>query len=953
MSASWFTVTQSKFEYLFTLLKGVFDTKADSSHTHTKSEITDFAHDHPLSIEAASTATSAINLDPNAIYKLTAGGKTFIFKTPADSDHYAWADITGKPSSYPPSAHTHTVSQITDFPSTMPPSSHTHGNIQNGGTLQTNDVAIANGDKLVVTDSSDSSKIARASIAFDGSTATKCLTQKGTWENFTNNAGTVTSVKVGSTSYSPASGVVSLPAYPTTAEKLSTARNIALNANFSGGANFDGSANITIDSDFYSCAVNSGNKANYPWHRIAYCSGKTGQYTDVEAVFDISQTFEGGGYGRIKVTLRTNSNGGAVSVGARWIYRVGFDQDLVKIAYWGTTGQSVYADIFFRCGTYARISIQQVRGKRAWTLVNSNEVNDTTASDPKTSTECWATIEAAGTALHNQAYTNIVAGWDAGTVNYAKVAEKVYDVNGSNLTTFAYSKAGLATGDYSWMAAWNGYELRAVDKKQFVRVTNSNNFNQADNYSVNDLAKEHFAMAMFNNATDNPQGAKKWCHGISMAWGNVNTSWVSQIALGVEGSNGLWYRTTQGTVVGASWKRVWDSSNLTNLNQLTNGPGYITGITKSMVTSALGYTPPTSDTNNAVTQTATDSTNSDYEVLFSGTADNTTRTEGARKSSRLYFNPNYGTFTIKNNSLDAFSVHTNANQSDTLEHTAQVTIGNSTANGTAGNATGQLSIYGSGAYCGSIVPGTLTANRTFTLPDKTGTIALTSDIVNTKVTQIGSDGSSFNSAYELLFSATADSTTRTEEARKSSRLKFNPYAGKLFIHNAGDKGCFTLDAEAYTVSTSATAAMLTIGNNTASGTAGNRFGRIRLYSRKSGYVDLEAADNTSKYTATLQAKTGTIALTSDVTADTRPSTTAEPIACNTSSSYPYVAVQVPPGATAGKVISIARLGINDVTYNQNLVMSTSSTTGAKLAYFVLNASDCGAWNGIAYISWTY
>lgn len=34
----------------------------------------------------------------------------------------------------------------------------------------------------------------------------------------------------------------------------------------------------------------------------------------------------------------------------------------------------------------------------------------------------------------------------------------------------------------------------------------------------------------------------------------------------------------------------------TNTNQLTNGAGYITGITKSMVTTALGYTPPTTDT---------------------------------------------------------------------------------------------------------------------------------------------------------------------------------------------------------------------------------------------------------------------------------------------------------------------------------------------------------------------
>ena len=64
----------------------------------------------------------------------------------------------------------------------LTPESHTHGNIQNGGTLQTNDVTIASGDKLVVTDSSDSSKVARASLSFDGSTTTQFLSKKGTFE---------------------------------------------------------------------------------------------------------------------------------------------------------------------------------------------------------------------------------------------------------------------------------------------------------------------------------------------------------------------------------------------------------------------------------------------------------------------------------------------------------------------------------------------------------------------------------------------------------------------------------------------------------------------------------------------------------------------------------------------------------------------------------------------------
>lgn len=61
---------------------------------------------------------------------------------------------------------------------------HVHGNITNGGALQTTDVTIASGDKLVITDASDSNKVARSSVSFDGSTATQALTKKGTFESF-------------------------------------------------------------------------------------------------------------------------------------------------------------------------------------------------------------------------------------------------------------------------------------------------------------------------------------------------------------------------------------------------------------------------------------------------------------------------------------------------------------------------------------------------------------------------------------------------------------------------------------------------------------------------------------------------------------------------------------------------------------------------------------------------
>lgn len=80
-----------------------------------------------------------------------------------------------------------TKSQVSDFPTSMTPTSHAHGKITNAGAIaSTDNVAIANNDRLIIADSSDSYVLKNTSIVFDGSTATKALTQKGTWETFNN-----------------------------------------------------------------------------------------------------------------------------------------------------------------------------------------------------------------------------------------------------------------------------------------------------------------------------------------------------------------------------------------------------------------------------------------------------------------------------------------------------------------------------------------------------------------------------------------------------------------------------------------------------------------------------------------------------------------------------------------------------------------------------------------------
>lgn len=75
--------------------------------------------------------------------------------TAGSASSVPWTGVTGKPSDYPPSSHTHTKSQITDFPAlatvatsgeysdlnnipaSFTPSSHTHGNISSDGKVGT------------------------------------------------------------------------------------------------------------------------------------------------------------------------------------------------------------------------------------------------------------------------------------------------------------------------------------------------------------------------------------------------------------------------------------------------------------------------------------------------------------------------------------------------------------------------------------------------------------------------------------------------------------------------------------------------------------------------------------------------------------------------------------------------------------------------------------------------
>ena len=129
---------------------------------------------------------------------------------------------------------------------------------------------------------------------------------------------------------------------------------------------------------------------------------------------------------------------------------------------------------------------------------------------------------------------------------------------------------------------------------------------------------------------------------------------------------------------------------------ITLGSNTITPLTASSTLDAtkLSGTIPSScytDTNNAVTQTVTDSTDATYELLFSDTADNTTRTEGARKSKYATFNPSKQAFTFgvrKSGSTVGNYSHAEGYNTTASGSSSHAEGGSTTASGNASHAEG-------------------------------------------------------------------------------------------------------------------------------------------------------------------------------------------------------------------------------------------------------------------------
>lgn len=248
----------------------------------------------------------------------------------------------------------------------------------------------------------------------------------------------------------------------TSANKLATARTVSGGTDVTLSFNYDGSGNSSANIGFYSSSASVGNTNNYPFHRFAKLDTITGSYVDKSTTFFISQDYSGGGFGIVRITLRTNDSKTVSSVEVKWLVRSGLNADSVQVGLYNVYGKT-YADAFFKtngsyAGTYFRAIASGARGgaSRTWVMVSSSETNGTTTSDPKTSTECYVSIAAAATKLHNQAYSSTISGTDTGTASYANSAGSVAWANVTGRPSsmpasdvYAWAKAS-SKPSYSW-----------------------------------------------------------------------------------------------------------------------------------------------------------------------------------------------------------------------------------------------------------------------------------------------------------------------------------------------------------------------------------------------------------------------------------------------------------------------------------------------------------------------
>lgn len=216
-----------------------------------------------------------------------------------------------------------------------------------------------------------------------------------------------------------------------------------------------GNANTANSAKALSTTVTlTGGDGNTTGYRlVAQCS--IGQWTNNRSMFFVKSRHQGSGF--VVVTIGNNS--GTVNQANAYAEIIYYGpqnsgsviSDTAWQVYVSADGKTGY--LFWKYGDYSECNVQVINS--AFTLSNGT----------------WM--------------TSIGSGYGAckakTSINPSYTTQLVTDSGNGTWTSLAYSKSGMSYDDYTWLAGWNNYELRAVNKNQFATAGHDHDLNKMIN----------------------------------------------------------------------------------------------------------------------------------------------------------------------------------------------------------------------------------------------------------------------------------------------------------------------------------------------------------------------------------------------------------------------------------------------------------------------------------------
>lgn len=266
---------------------------------------------------------------------------------------------------------------------------------------------------------------------------------------------------------------ISITGNATTSTKLATARSI-------NGTNFDGSRNITtatwgtartLTIGNTGKSVNGGGNVSWSLSEIgAAASNHTHSYLPLSGgtmTGNISYRGSKATYKMIEfIDNSSDAYGNGIAIGGGGLTIIGGGESADAVKSTSTTGgdeRLILAndgaiDIYTNC--------QNGVDKATHITIDNTGLYSGTAA--KANSVPWSGVTGKPSSYPPSSHTH----------------SSVTDIGNGSTTTFAYSKSGLGYGDFTWLAAWNGHELRAVNKSLFAQASHSHTVSQISDFGT-------------------------------------------------------------------------------------------------------------------------------------------------------------------------------------------------------------------------------------------------------------------------------------------------------------------------------------------------------------------------------------------------------------------------------------------------------------------------------------